>query len=287
MRHNSLLRPCPPIAAILACLAAIAFTPDTSASTITTHNPGVLLGNIESGYYLETFDSIPTGVTNPAGTKDNPYQLSGPSTATPPSLLVSYSTYATLPPPAAQNGLFVVENPNYPPDRALSTSWNSYSIAIDFSSPMGSGNVSAVGAYVFLTDSYGCTTPDGYVKATFTLSDSTTETLMAAPASACSSATDYLAGFIGLLLPSNTTEPQIFIESVILEVVRTAANSDPLYVTVNDLYVGQAHPSSGPPNPNPIPEPPSRLLFPLTLVLLLTRLKTARISTKLQLTAQH
>jgi hypothetical protein len=249
-----------------AYLAALWFSPMASAVPITTNDPATFLMLLQPGYYLESFNSVPTGLTSPRGlSNDTAYLFSGP-TAPDPEFI--YGTYAYLPPPATANGLFVVRNPFDTTDRAMSTSRNGYSVILNFNGPIGaagtpaSANISAFGAYVFLTYSNGCTATDGYVKAVFALSDGNSVTMNASPAGTCGGLNDYLAGFIGLTLPVNLyadgpPQPQVFINSVTLEMIRTASTSTQLFTTLNNVYVGQAV---------PIPEPPVWLFFALGML---------------------
>jgi hypothetical protein len=52
-------------------------------------------------------------------------------------------------------------------------------------------------------------------------------------------------------------QPQVFINSVTLEMIRTASTSTQLFTTLNNVYVGQAV---------PIPEPPVWLFFALGML---------------------
>ena len=127
-----------------------------AASTVqaqTYTSQSSFLAAIQSGYYLETFDSLPgyNSVSSPMTFSQNGF---------------SYSA-------AASSGLYgVTPDLGVPADHALSTNGSSDAITFTFTS----GNITAVGGQFFQTAFDGTQTPGD---ATVTFNDGTTATLTA------------------------------------------------------------------------------------------------------------
>jgi len=139
-----------------ALIAALAVMPAAHAQIAIYSDPAGFNSHLQSGSYLETFDSLPG-----FDTTSDPLTFSG-----------NGFTYTVF----APGGLFgITANPSAPTDHSLSTMIANAPLTITFTS----GNVTAVGGEFFRNVSIGAQTP-GSVTVTF--NNGTTQTLTATAA---------------------------------------------------------------------------------------------------------